>query len=252
MRSFQAGVAASLSGARPWRVEVVEQSGSTNAELVAKVRQGQAGEYAVLVALDQPSGRGRKSRAWTMPPGEGVAISLVLPLGADSSRWGLVPLAVGVAVVRAVADLGVAARLKWPNDVLVGTRKLCGILAEVADRSVVVGIGVNVLQTAETIFPTGVSLALAGAGATREQVVAAVLNHVADLWVGLAGDDGWGSLLADYRTVCGTLGQQVRVHTDEQTYVEGQAVDIADDGQLLVRTADRLNGFASGDVYHLR
>jgi len=187
-----------------------------------------------------------------MPPGEGLAISLALPLAADSSQWGLVPLGVGVAVVRAVADLGVEARLKWPNDVLVGTRKLCGILAEVVDGLVVVGIGVNVLQTAETIFPTGVSMAMAGAEATREQVVAAILNHVAELWVNLADDDGWPLLLGSYRTVCGTLGQRVRIYADEQTHVEGQAIDIADDGRLLVQVGDQITAFASGDVYHLR
>ena len=240
-----------LDGRRPWRVEVVEQSGSTNAELAAKVRGGGAGEYAVLVALDQPSGRGRLSRSWTMPPGEGLAISLALPLGADCSHWGLVPLAAGVAVVRAVADLGVEARLKWPNDVLVGARKLCGILAEVVEGLAVVGIGVNVLQSEDSIFPSGVSLAMAGADVSREQVVAAVLNHVAKLWGGLA-DEGWPSLLPAYRTVCATLGQSVRIYADEQTHVEGQAIDIADDGRLLVQVADQIIPFASGDVYHLR
>ena len=241
-----------LGPASPWRVEVVERAGSTNAELAARVRQGGPLDHVAMVALDQEAGKGRLARSWSMPPGQGVAVSMALPLTPDITRWGLIPLGTGVAVVRAAHELGIDARLKWPNDVLVGGRKLCGILAEVAGSTVVVGVGVNVSQTAETIFPGGISVGLAGSTAGRAEVVAAVLNQVDQIWTMLGSDAGRAALLGAYRASCDTLQRQVRVYSDEQTWVEGEALDIADDGELLVRVDGEVRAFASGDVYHLR
>src|SRR5690349_14555446 len=118
--------------APPWRqLDVVERTKSTNADLLARAAGGEDIAGAVLIAEHQTAGRGRNGRVWTSPGAQ-----LTMSVGVDGGGvppdgWGWLPLATGVAVVAAVAPYGVAAGLKWPNDVLVGDRKLAGILTEV-------------------------------------------------------------------------------------------------------------------------
>ncbi|WP_425299510.1 biotin--[acetyl-CoA-carboxylase] ligase, partial [Nocardia farcinica] len=164
------------------RVEVVEATGSTNADLIARASDpGAAG--TVLLAETQQAGRGRHARSWTSPPRAQIAMSmLVRPRGRAPAVLGWLPLLTGVAVVDALrAAAGVPAELKWPNDVLIGGRKVAGILAEVAASggtpAVVVGVGVNVsLSAAELPVPHAISLELAGAAQVdRTAVVLAIL-----------------------------------------------------------------------------
>src|SRR5215470_6491119 len=169
--------AARLNGAlspRPglWReVRVVEETGSTNADLLAKARSG-ADEGLVLVAEAQTSGRGRMGRRWISPPRRALTFSVLLRPPVPPALLGWVPLLAGVAVASALErTAGVDARLKWPNDVLVGDAKLAGILAERWGDAVVVGTGINGLQQrGELPVPTATSLVMArGNGPAHEQ-----------------------------------------------------------------------------------
>jgi len=249
--AFRAAVVAGL-GSTTWRIEVVPVAASTNTALLARVRAGECAEPTALIALDQTGGKGRLERRWVTPPGTALALSLTVPLPADPAGWGVVPLAAGVAVVRAVAGFGVAARLKWPNDVIQGERKLSGILVEVHDRTAVVGIGVNVTQGTDTVFPGGVSLAMLGADASRTAVAAAVIAQVDAVMEQLPTPAGRADLLSAYRETCDTLGRTVRVFCSETDWVDGTAVDVTDGGELCVRTSAGLRTYASGDVMHLR
>src|ERR1700747_609491 len=137
---------------RQWRyVEVVDESGSTNSDLLARAAAGEDINGLVLIAEHQTAGRGRMGRVWSAAP----RAQLTLSIGVDAadvptSVWGWLPLAAGLAVVDAVkANAGRAAALKWPNDVLVGNGKLAGILSEVAAKAIVVGIGLNVTLRAD-------------------------------------------------------------------------------------------------------
>src|ERR1700742_951045 len=129
------------------RLDIVERTGSTNADLLARAAAGADNAGAVLIAAQQTAGRGRNGRVWSSPGAQ-----LTMSVGVDGGdvppdAWGWLPLATGVAVVDAVAAVaGVDAGLKWPNDVLAQGRKLAGILTEVAaaQRFIVVGIGLNV------------------------------------------------------------------------------------------------------------
>ena len=160
----------------PWRIDVVEETGSTNADLLARAAAGEDIDGAVLIAESQTAGRGRHGRSWSTPPGSQIALSAGVGVGAvPSEAWGWLPLLTGVAVVDAVAEVaGVTAGLKWPNDVLVGTGKLAGILAEVAAPApvVVVGLGLNVTEAPD---PVATSLALLGAAVDRAELTEAVL-----------------------------------------------------------------------------
>ena len=155
-----------------WReVRVVEETGSTNADLLAKARSG-AGEGLVLVAEAQTSGRGRMGRRWISPPRRALTFSVLLRPAVPAGLLGWAPLLAGVAVASALErTAGVDARLKWPNDVLVDGAKIAGILAERWGNAVVIGTGINVLQQrGELPVPTATSLLVAqGAGAARRR-----------------------------------------------------------------------------------
>jgi len=135
---------------------VRETTASTNDD--AWEALGSLGDGAAVIALTQTAGRGRSGRTWAQVPGKGLALSVALRLGCDLRQAGAIPLAAGLAVVRAAHALGVpAARLKWPNDVLVGGAKLAGVLCEVrrapgGGDAVVIGIGLNVAHARED-FP---------------------------------------------------------------------------------------------------
>ena len=150
-----------------WReVRVVAETGSTNADLLAKARSG-AAEGLVLVAEAQTSGRGRMGRRWISPPRRALTFSVLLRPAVPAGLLGWVPLLAGVAVASALEQAaGVGARLKWPNDVLVDDAKIAGILAERWGNAVVIGTGINVLQQrGELPVPTATSLLVAqGAG----------------------------------------------------------------------------------------
>ena len=164
----------------PWRIDVVEETGSTNADLLARAAAGEDIDGAVLIAESQTAGRGRHGRSWSTPPRSQIALSVGVGVGAvPSDAWGWLPLLTGVAVVDAVAEVaGVAAGLKWPNDVLVGNGKLAGILAEVAapEPVVVVGLGLNVTEAPD---PAATSLSMLGAAVDRTALTDAVLRHLA-------------------------------------------------------------------------
>lgn len=218
-----------------WRVEVVGSTGSTNADVAARARAGEPGGL-VLVAEEQVSGRGRLDRTWTSPPRAGLTFSALLTVA--PSPW--VPLLAGVAVCRALRDgAELDARLKWPNDVLVGGRKLCGILAEVAGGRVVLGIGLNVSTRAEELPPDrpATSVLLEGGTSDRPTLLRAILRALAA-----------GATPQEYRLLSATLGQKVVLHLPDGSTVQGVASEVDAEGRLVVGGTP----YAAGDVVHLR
>ncbi|MET7772338.1 biotin--[acetyl-CoA-carboxylase] ligase [Nocardia sp. NPDC005366] len=238
------------------RVDVVESTGSTNADLIARAGRGEA-DNSVLIAEAQESGRGRHARNWVSPPRAQIAMSLLVrPRGIDPAVLGWLPLLTGVAVVDALrATAGVDANLKWPNDVLIGGRKVAGILAEVASGgeapAVVIGVGLNVsLDEAELPVPHAISLTLAGASSVdRTELAASILTEFARRFTAWR-DAGWnvGELAAAYRERCATLGARVRAELPGGEVLIGVATDIDRHGRVVI--GDR--AVSAGDVTHLR
>jgi BirA family transcriptional regulator, biotin operon repressor / biotin---[acetyl-CoA-carboxylase] ligase len=238
----------------PWRVDTVAETGSTNADLLARAAAGEDIDGAVLVADSQTAGRGRHGRRWSTPPGSQLALSAGVGVGeVPSDAWGWLPLLTGVAVVDAVAEIAsVTAGLKWPNDVLVDDGKLAGILAEVAAPApvVVVGLGLNVSEAPD---PAATSLALLGAAVDRETLSEAVLRHLAGrvaAWRSAKGTDA--TLAADYRARSVTIGNRVRAILPGDRTVCGVADDIDDQGRLRIDTGPHLVTVSAGDITHLR
>jgi BirA family transcriptional regulator, biotin operon repressor / biotin---[acetyl-CoA-carboxylase] ligase len=249
-----------------WRdLEVVAETGSTNADLVEAARSG-APEGLVRVAEHQRAGRGRHGRGWSSPPRAGLAASVLLrPKPAvPAAAWAWLPLLAGVALVSAVREVtGLPAALKWPNDLLVGGRKCAGILAEVAGDAVVVGIGVNVTTRADGLpapapgAPAPTSLALAGApGTGREPLLVAVLRDLESWyrrWRAGAGAAGACGLRAAYLAVCDTAGRPVRALLPGGGELTGVAADVDPEGRLVLRDrTGRSHRLSAGDIVHVR
>jgi BirA family biotin operon repressor/biotin-[acetyl-CoA-carboxylase] ligase len=239
----------------PWRrIDAVPETGSTNADLLGQAAAGEDIDGAVLIAESQTAGRGRHGRRWSTPPGSQIALSAGIAFGAvPSEAWGWLPLLTGVAVLDAVAEVtGIASSLKWPNDVLVGSRKLAGILAEVAAPApvVVIGLGLNVTEAPD---PAATSLALLGSTVDRAALTEAVLCHLAvriDAWRAAGGADA--ALAADYRSRSVTIGNRVRATLPGDRTVVGVAADVDDLGRLRIDTGDDLVTVSAGDITHLR
>jgi BirA family biotin operon repressor/biotin-[acetyl-CoA-carboxylase] ligase len=248
-------------------VEVVESTGSTNADLVVAARDG-AEHGTLLLAREQAAGRGRRSRSWVSLPGAGLYGSVLLrPTGVPASRIGWTTLLGGLAVAQMAEDVArvPSAALKWPNDVLAGGGKIAGVLAEAVPGAdglgVVLGIGLNVLAQPADVAPgpgdlPATSLVESGAVVTNLTVLAAELyTRVEALyrrWQHAEGEMHSSGLLAEYRARCATLGSAVRVELGDESFT-GTACDVDDEGRLVVeQPGGAVRQVSAGDVVHLR
>lgn len=255
-----------LSAAVSPRLQVVETTGSTNADLVAAVVADPAAwpHLSLVLTRDQRSGRGRLDRTWTAAPGAALAVSVVVRvegLPAESRGW--IPLVAGAAMTRAAASqargTGHTVAMKWPNDVLLDGGKLCGILAEAVPGhpdAVVIGAGVNTrMTTAELPVPAATSFAVAGIEVDEDRLLAdwltALDEHLRALSSG-AGDAAATGVLGEVEALCATLGAQVRVSLPDGTTLEGRAQRLDSAGRLVVDDGARETVVAAGDVVHVR
>src|SRR5215470_15340493 len=247
-----------------WRdLEVVESTGSTNADLLARALAGEP-EGAVLAAEEQRAGRGRMGRTWTSPPRAALTFSVLLRPAVPPARRGWLPLLTGVAVATAVTQVaGVETRIKWPNDLLTADAKLAGILAEASGDAVVVGIGLNV-STEPAEFPPArpgalpaTSLRAAGATALdRAGLLLAILGeleHWYRAWQQAGGDPDRSGLRAGYTRLSATIGRTVRAELPGGQALSGSAAGVDSEGRLLVRVSSGAEvAVSAGDVVHLR
>jgi len=197
------------------------------------LESGRARVGHIVVADQQTAGRGRLGRVWTSPPG-GLYATFIVP----SDR--LLALRAGLAAARALEALGVAVRLKWPNDLVVGERKLGGILIE-ADADVArVGVGINLttspLGEATNLFDLGVHV-------DRDALVRAIHSE-------LVAQETEAHVLDSYRTRSATLGRCVRIGVGVGRTIDGRAVGIDALGRLLIETRDGVEVVSCGDCLH--
>jgi BirA family biotin operon repressor/biotin-[acetyl-CoA-carboxylase] ligase len=249
-----------LAAAISPRLQASETVDSTNARLLADVAADPAGHphLSVLLTRDQRAGRGRLDRTWTAPPGSALAVSVLLRVEAlPVAGRGWIPLLAGEAMTRAVAAQlpGRDVALKWPNDVLAGARKICGILAEVVPGdpfAVVVGAGVNTrMPEGELPVPTATSFAVHGVEADEDRLLADYLTGLRDGIAELAVR-GPEAVADGVRSVCATLGADVTVSLPDGEVMTGAATGIDDEGRLVVQTDAGERTVAAGDVVHVR
>lgn len=222
-------------------VRWVESTGSTNADML---REGEPG--TVLIADEQTDAKGRLGRQWVTPKGSQLAMSMVLDASEHPADFGLLSIAPGVAVTDVVPE----AQLKWPNDVQIRGKKIAGILSGLDMPKVVVGIGINVVMRPEDLpVETATALNLEGIDVDFDDFTIDILNAMGrrlTQW-----REGDPQLLEDYRKVCATIGQRVRLElrtTDDEGEVTGIVDGINDQGEVLIDGTP----YAVGDVHHLR
>lgn len=251
-------------------IEVVAQTDSTNTQLLQRARAGD-GSPTLMVALEQTAGRGRQGRRWLAAPGESLTFSLAVPWHAGvandaANALSGLSLAVGVALAEAIDP---AVRLKWPNDLWLGGRKLGGILIEIApvagsatQRVVVIGVGLNIgaglpsigqatpPASASAAGPAPVGLAaitevepLATAALVFERVVPALVRA----WL-LFTQSGWGAFAARFAQRDALRGQTVQLWQGGTQSASGTAQGVDSLGRLLVHTAHDQQAWSSGEV----
>jgi BirA family biotin operon repressor/biotin-[acetyl-CoA-carboxylase] ligase len=239
-----------------WAQVVVRDAVTSTNDEVVELWRASSEQVVVLAANEQVAGRGRLERAWSSPAGTCVAMSVAVPLEVvrDSNvEVSALPLYVGLAVTRALEQVGFIAGIKWPNDLVVsdadGTLlKLGGILVQLQEDVIVIGIGMNVSLThSELPIPTATSLNLLGCVVAREELIVRIISELS--CIGSDSSDAW---LAEYRKNCVTLGQHVKVTQLAGTRVVGRAIDVDAHGQLVVESDDQVVPVSIGDVEHVR
>jgi BirA family biotin operon repressor/biotin-[acetyl-CoA-carboxylase] ligase len=236
------------------RFEFYDSIDSTNAELKRKVLADPESwpDFSAVVAAEQTAGRGRMNRDWVSEANSSISLSLLLR--PERPQW--LPLMAGTAVADLVSRLieSPEVGVKWPNDVLVGGRKISGILAEaLSPNLVILGIGLNL--RAQVQFPEATSLAENGNDLGFDEVLelllAALRSRYLLLTLGLEAQ-----LRTELRERCITIGQQVRAQLPDGSELRGLATDVDDEGRLLVHpdggSASEIVALSAADVWHLR
>ncbi len=235
-------------------IDLLEECGSTNAELLARAAAG-APSGTVIVAERQTAGRGRLGREWIAASGDSLTFSLLWRFPPGTNPSGL-SLSVGVAVARALEKVmrsGIQSDgagdtvLKWPNDVLRGGRKLGGILIEMSNMATVIGIGVNLRLPAAMPAVVREQAAALDAATDANTLLAALLTELLPVLDGFAVA-GFAALRSEWQARHAWNGKAVRVTLHDAVAVEGICAGVADDGALLLETADGVQRILAGDV----
>ena len=235
-----------------WDVHFVKVTGSTNTDVLQAGLQG-APEGFTVVAEEQTAGRGRMDRKWFSPPGAGLYASVLVRPEITDREAGLLSFCAANAMRAAIAEAGLeTVQIKWPNDLVAGGKKICGILSTCRMKDgrpefAVIGLGVNLgpgSYPAELADRAG-CLAEMGVQAEREHLLYQYLRHLDRQLRAL--EAGGAEVLAEMRSHCVTLGKEVLVSGG--TELRGTAEAIGKSGELILRTEDgTLIPVMAGDV----
>lgn len=236
-------------------LEYYEEIDSTNIRAKAWAKEG-AKEGSIVIADYQNAGKGRLGRVWLSPKATGIWMSLILRPMLLPIEIPQITLVAGLSMCKAIQNLtGLDAKIKWPNDIVVNKKKVCGILTEMSATEkeisyVVVGIGVNVNnQTFDSSIPYATSLAAEGKSYyQREQIIKRFAEIFEKQYELYTQDRSLKSILKEYKNNCITLNKEVRIsntHEEYTAYIE----DINTDGSLIITRSDgRCETIFSGEV----
>jgi BirA family biotin operon repressor/biotin-[acetyl-CoA-carboxylase] ligase len=234
-------------------IKVFAQVESTNDLAISQLSKVSNDSVFAITADEQLKGRGRLQREWHSPFGAGVALSVSIPSKLFSCEISAIPLLVGIAANNCLKALGVNAKLKWPNDLMIETKsdelkKIGGILVQRQDDYVVIGIGINVdLHEEELPTENATSLSLLGVESSRESLISALLVQLEA--VTKLSSDEWVDL---YTSDSATIGTQVSVARKSESTVTGTASAVLKSGELQLDTENGQIVITSGDVLQVR
>ena len=235
-----------------------ESIASTNDLAIRMAGEG-APEGTVVVASEQTAGKGRLGRSWSSPPGAGLYLSVILRPNRPFDQLWQMAFVASVAAAEAIAEVSrLPARIKWPNDVLINGRKVCGILVETAWRhkngegeasaeppAVIIGIGININTSAfpPEIVEKATSIAIElGHPIALEDVEKSLLAHLAE-----SLNDSFPSVFDAWKALDCTVGRHVVVNTADSA-IEGTAVEVDQTGDLIVEREGVRTRITAGEV----
>lgn len=242
----QSAIAAALS--RYWRVSVVDLTTSTQDDLMKKITAGDVCNGDVIVANYQSAGRGRLDRTFMAPESTALLFSLYLTPQRSREHWGFIPLLTGLSVARTLSESDKKISIKWPNDLLIGEKKVAGIITTLYGQGVIVGIGLNVAMKSEELpVLSATSLALEGfTTLNRNQLITMILNSLEKDFIDW---DGGSSFCNQYLAHSSTIGSNVQIELPGGMNLQSKAVSIDELGQLHLEDGRCIS---VGDVIHLR
>ncbi|MDD2619746.1 MAG: biotin--[acetyl-CoA-carboxylase] ligase [Syntrophomonadaceae bacterium] len=229
---------------------------STNQVARNLLRDNRAGEGAVIIARQQTGGRGRRGRSWESPVG-GLWFSLISRPGLALPETALLSLVFAVAVSRALEKFVVSpVQIKWPNDVFINRKKVAGILLEMSGELeqaeyLISGIGINVNQNMIGLGSNKLKMATSlqiesGQQQDLNSVLAEVLNRLEQYYLCFL-DNGFPSILAEFKDRCWHLGQNIKVEANNRVW-QGRNIDIDESGSLLIDTGQKIERLTTGDI----
>ena len=232
-----------------WRVSVVDLTASTQSDLADLVNSAVAISGEVIAADYQSAGRGRLDRTFDAPPQSALLFSFFVTPKRKRDDWSFVSFLSALAMQKVISEyLPEPATLKWPNDILIGDRKVAGLLAQQVSEGVIVGIGLNVsISSDELPVPTATSLLIAGSKKIDRNLLLSEFltsfEKIFSQWE--SGED----FIEQYEKVSSTIGRDIRVEVLGRDPLLGKAVGISAQGALILDDGTKVN---VGDVVHLR
>lgn len=238
-------------------LQYLEQVDSTN--LYAK-RFADNGfqEGTVIIADEQLKGKGRLGRTWVSPKGKGIWMTIMLKPRINPAEAAKITLLTACAVSKAIEGCGVSPKIKWPNDIILNGKKLCGILTEMSVEQdeinyVIVGIGINVnleqQDFPEDLQSTATSIRIEkGSNVIRKELTAAIMNNFESYYKVFTKTGSIREFIEEYKDKSAVLGKDVTV-TSSSLNLKGKALDITEEGQLLLELEDgSIKEIISGEV----
>lgn len=234
--------------------EVWEEIGSTN-DRAAVLAKGGAPDFCLVTADKQTAGKGRRGRVWESPAGSSLSMSLILRPRVPLDTLSQLTILGGIAVKRCLEKAGTAPRIKWPNDIRLMDRKVCGILAETALSGncaayTILGIGINIRRAAyaEDVAPLAISLEEAGAAVSREELMAKISGEMMDLTAKWEQAGDLSFIRDEYEASMEWKGEICRVISADGSFTEGRVLGINTDGTLRFLTKEGESAVGAGEV----
>jgi BirA family biotin operon repressor/biotin-[acetyl-CoA-carboxylase] ligase len=239
-------------------IKYFKETESTN--IIAREIASSVNEGTIVIAESQTAGRGRLGRKWISPVG-GIWLSIILKPRIEPVYAPRITLLAGVSVAKAMQDIGLPAKIKWPNDILINGKKVCGILTEIGAEAdiidyLVVGIGIDANVDTGT-FPeefrdnsTSLEKEM-GHKINRVEFVQKLLEEFETLYTKFH-KDGFPQILEEWRNMSATIGQWVKITAQAKT-IYGEAIGVDNEGALIVETGEgHLEKIVAGNCEHMR
>ena len=246
-----------------WKLVKYNHVDSTNRALYDLAKSG-SDEGLCISALHQTAGRGRLGRTWTDVPGASILFSVLLRPRFGVEDYFAVPCALSLALRDTLEDFGVSSKIKWPNDLLIQDKKIAGILSEIGDVSsskfLVVGLGVNLNQSAHHLVELSrkatsirVELGTEVSDVQANSLLMSMISRFQKSYLELQGNFGDFILpmVSNYEKYCATLGKSVLVELNDRSTIQGTAISITQQGQLILEVGSTTRIISAGEVFHL-